>query len=127
MFQHPAYQRQPFIGFVLVAVLCSVPLVSFAKTDMESAIRASLLSDPRASQISNVEFEALVAALVAQAESESVQPDEIAFRGMQSADTAASNFRVGFGAVFAPALVALIVLGSLYFILRHLKSRVRHA
>lgn len=76
-------------------------------TDLQSTIRAAILSDPRSSQMSGEEIEGLVTALADEAQSQGVNSEDIAWRPQESvsSDEAGGEAREACG--YAAFLCAL--------------------
>ncbi|MBI4080114.1 hypothetical protein HY414_02735 [Candidatus Kaiserbacteria bacterium] len=64
-----------------IVLLLSLMTVTLAQeSDLDATIRAAILSDPRSSQMTEAEIDAMVAALSQEAESQGVTPEDITWR-----------------------------------------------
>jgi hypothetical protein len=63
-------------------VVCSfaLPLFARAQTDLQSTIRAAIVSDPRSAQMSSAQVDAMVAALSQSAQKQGMTPADIMWR-----------------------------------------------
>ncbi len=77
-------RRIRFIGIAAALLSLLLPLSLYAQTststELSTAIRAALLKDPRASSLTSVQLDAMIEALSAQAKSQGVTAQDIAYR-----------------------------------------------
>lgn len=69
--------RAGTIAFVVAVSLVAPSFALAQSTDLEASIRTRLMQDPRTSQLSHEELDAMVSALAANAEREGMQPKDI--------------------------------------------------
>lgn len=81
------------LAVTLGMLFLGIPLMLLAQTqgDLETAVRAAILSDPRAASMSSAEIDAMVAALSGEARTQGVTAADIAWQPQDEATFAATT------------------------------------